>query len=49
MNRLLAAFEEAGAIDRRGALVHCNVDALRRLAQVEPATALVPAAGGRDD
>ena len=49
VNRLLAAFEEAGAIDRRGAIVHCNVDALRRLAQVEPATALVPAAGGRDD
>jgi CRP-like cAMP-binding protein len=36
VNRLLAAFEAEGAIDRRGALVHCNVAALRRLAQLEP-------------
>jgi CRP/FNR family transcriptional regulator, cyclic AMP receptor protein len=34
VNRLLSAFEEAGAIERRGAVVHCNVDALRRLGQV---------------
>jgi CRP-like cAMP-binding protein len=35
VNRLLSAFEASGAIERRGALVHCNVEALRRLAQFE--------------
>jgi CRP/FNR family transcriptional regulator, cyclic AMP receptor protein len=35
VNRLLSAFEEAGAIERRGAIVQCNVAALTRLAQAE--------------
>jgi CRP-like cAMP-binding protein len=35
INRLLSAFEEAGAIERRGAIVQCNVAALTRLAQAE--------------
>lgn len=43
VNRLLSAFEEAGAIERRGAIVQCNVEALTRLAQTEG----VEAAGAR--
>jgi CRP/FNR family transcriptional regulator, cyclic AMP receptor protein len=35
VNRLLAAFEERGAIERRGAIVHCDVAALTRLAQAD--------------
>ncbi len=35
INRLLSAFEEAGAIQRRGAIVHCDVVALSRLAQAD--------------
>lgn len=35
VNRLLASFEERGAIERRGAIVHCDVAALTRLAQAE--------------
>lgn len=34
VNRLLSAFEGAGAIERRGSVVHCNVEALRKLAQL---------------
>lgn len=37
INRLLAAFEEAGAIQRRGALVQCDLPALTRLAMAEVA------------
>jgi CRP/FNR family transcriptional regulator, cyclic AMP receptor protein len=36
VNRLLQAFEEAGAIARRGAVVHCDVAVLRRLGRIEP-------------
>ena len=35
VNRILSAFEGAGAIERRGAIVQCNVPALTRLAQAE--------------
>lgn len=42
VNRLLASFEERGAIERRGAIVHCDIAALTRLAQAETA------AGGGD-
>ena len=35
INRLLAAFEETGAIQRRGALVQCDVPVLQRLAMME--------------
>ena len=42
VNRLLAAFEQKGAIERRGAIVHCNVTALTQLAQAENFS------GGRD-
>jgi CRP/FNR family transcriptional regulator, cyclic AMP receptor protein len=35
VNRLLSAFESAGAIERRGAIVHCDVAALTRLAQAD--------------
>ena len=35
VNRLLASFEERGAIERRGAIVHCDIAALTRLAQAE--------------
>lgn len=35
VNRILAAFESAGAIERRGAIVQCNVPALTRLAQAD--------------
>ena len=44
VNRLLSAFEEAGAIERRGAIVQCNVAALTRLAQAES----VDPVGARD-
>jgi CRP/FNR family transcriptional regulator, cyclic AMP receptor protein len=37
VNRLLASFEERGAIERRGAIVHCHVAALTLLAQSEAA------------
>lgn len=33
VNRLIAAFEAAGAIERRGAIIQCDVPALIRLAQ----------------
>lgn len=33
VNRLIAAFEAAGAIERRGAIIQCDVAALTRLAQ----------------
>jgi CRP-like cAMP-binding protein len=46
VNRVLAAFESAGAIDRRGALVHCNVEALMRLAQVDAGPDGAAAGGG---
>jgi CRP/FNR family cyclic AMP-dependent transcriptional regulator len=35
VNRILSAFEGAGAIERRGAIVQCDVAALTRLAQAE--------------
>ncbi|MDQ0396349.1 Crp/Fnr family transcriptional regulator [Labrys monachus] len=35
INRLLAAFEESRAIERRGAIIHCDIAALRRLAQMD--------------
>ena len=44
VNRLLSAFEEAGAIERRGAIVQCDVAALTRLAQAES----VDPVGARD-
>lgn len=43
VNRLIAAFEAAGAIERRGALIQCDVPALMRLAQ----TSADPAARGQ--
>jgi CRP/FNR family transcriptional regulator, cyclic AMP receptor protein len=47
VNRLLSAFESQGAIERRGAIVHCNVEALSRLAQVY-SQGHDEAGGGRD-
>jgi len=42
VNRLLAAFEERGAIERRGAIVHCDIAALMRLAQADTAPVNAP-------
>lgn len=40
VNRLLSAFEDSGAIVRRGAIVQCNVPALRKLGMLETPSAL---------
>jgi CRP/FNR family transcriptional regulator, cyclic AMP receptor protein len=49
VNRLLASFEERGAIERRGAIVHCDVAALARLAQADVTQAGEMEAGVRQD
>ncbi|MDT3378660.1 Crp/Fnr family transcriptional regulator [Labrys portucalensis] len=48
VNRLLAAFEERGAIERRGAIVHCHVAALTQLAQAETVPGEAHAGAGQD-